>query len=263
MLNLFFIGFIAITLVGLLPYTYYIKVCGDKFSASAPEGYDYPKLTDFGITVVSAAFFMVAENCKGLFKPLVAPICKTQDPDKAEEKERRVNKMATCVYKALFFIGSSIWGYKVTVGQDWVPTELGGLSTERYYFKGFPYQEDLADQKMYLLVTMGYHFGSLLNTFVGERRTDFLEMTLHHFVTCYLYGGSYLHNTIHIAVVIAYLHDLADITANLLKLLAETKFGNVAGAMFFTHLALWGYTRNYLFAIIVYDLATKPVPVWD
>ena len=72
-----------------------------------------------------------------------------------------------------------------------------------------------------------------------------------------------MHNGIHIAVVIAFLHDIADIFVNLLKFFAESKYGNLAAGLFAIHLFTWGYTRNYLFFFYIRDLVIKPVPGMD
>ena len=71
---------------------------------------------------------------------------------------------------------------------------------------------------------MGYHVGGLAVHFIDSRRSDFLEMGLHHFMTIYLYGGCYMVNAWECGGVIAFLHDLADITTGLVKFLAESKF---------------------------------------
>jgi hypothetical protein len=59
--------------------------------------------------------------------------------------------------------------------------------------------------------TMGYHIGSILNhCFANEKSNDFLEMMLHHLCTIYLYGFSYMTNTL-IGAVVALIHDLPDV----------------------------------------------------
>ena len=107
--------------------------------------------------------------------------------------------------------------------------------------------------KMYFLVTLGYHAGGLIAHFIVARRSDFLEMALHHFLTLYLYGGCYMGNCLEGGGVIAFLHDIADITANLMKIMVETKYKNLTGCMFVGHMALWAYTRMYVFPIIIYE----------
>ena len=54
--------------------------------------------------------------------------------------------------------------------------------------------------------------------------------------------------------IIAYLHDIADITGNLMKILVETKYTNFTGITFVGHMALWAYTRMYVLPLIIYDV---------
>lgn len=92
---------------------------------------------------------------------------------------------------------------------------------------------------------MGYHVGSVINHFIGVKRTDFIEMALHHSVSVFLYGGCYLYNAWEIGGVIALIHDIADITTSMIKVLAETDYKYTTVAVFLFHMGLWFYTRNY------------------
>ena len=102
---------------------------------------------------------------------------------------------------------------------------------------------------------MGYHLGALTEHFFHSRRSDFIEMALHHFLSLYLYGGSYLCNAWECAGVIAFLHDTAAITTDLTKLLTETKYKWATATVFFFHLGLWSYTRMYVYPILIYELS--------
>jgi hypothetical protein len=71
-------------------------------------------------------------------------------------------------------------------------------------------------------------------------------MGLHHVVCIYLYGGCYLFNAWENGAAIAYLHDIADITSNITRMLAETKYTNTLAVLFVFHIGIWFYTRNYM-----------------
>ena len=103
---------------------------------------------------------------------------------------------------------------------------------------------------------MGYHCGGLITHFFGTRRNDFVEMGLHHILSLYLYGGAYLYNFIEVGCVIAFLHDIADITTNIVKALAETKLKIPTAIVFVFHMCIWFYTRNLLLPIYIYQLFT-------
>lgn len=70
-------------------------------------------------------------------------------------------------------------------------------------------------------------------------------MALHHLVSVFLYGGCYLYNAWEIGAVIALIHDIADITTSMIKVLAETNYTITTVSVFLFHMALWFYTRNY------------------
>lgn len=106
--------------------------------------------------------------------------------------------------------------------------------------------------KEYLLVTQGYHVGGLITHFFTARKNDFVEMALHHIVAFYLFSGCYLCNVWEIGSVIAYLHDIADITTNIVKALAETKYGKTTAVFFIYHMVVWFYTRNVLLPYMIY-----------
>ena len=93
---------------------------------------------------------------------------------------------------------------------------------------------------------MGYHVGGVFTHFFGTRRNDFLEMGLHHIVSIYLFGGMYLLNLWEAGSVIALLHDIADVTTNLTKMGAESRFKTALLTIFIFHMFLWFYTRNFL-----------------
>jgi hypothetical protein len=70
-------------------------------------------------------------------------------------------------------------------------------------------------------------------------------MALHHMVSVFLYGGCYLYNAWEIGAVIALIHDIADISTSMIKVLAETSYKLTTVAVFLVHMAVWFYTRNY------------------
>lgn len=107
---------------------------------------------------------------------------------------------------------------------------------------------------MYILVTQGYHLTSLLLHFFGERRNDFVEMALHHIVTIYLFSGCYLINCIDIGSVIAFLHDIADVTTSLTKCFAESKYKLGTIFFFILNMMIWAYTRNLILPMLIYDI---------
>lgn len=133
-----------------------------------------------------------------------------------------------------------------------MPKALGGRGTFMKHFDDFPYPKHAPLLGEYLLITMGYHVGGLINHFFHARKNDFVEMALHHIVAIYLFGGCYLCNVWEGGSVIALLHDIADITTNLVKMSAESKYGTATAIIFVTHMIIWFYTRNLLLPWMIY-----------
>ena len=121
-------------------------------------------------------------------------------------------------------------------------------------FDEHPYYKHAPGLKIYILVTMGYHVGGLITHFFGTRRNDFVEMGLHHIVAIYLFGGMYLYNIWEIGSAIAFLHDIADITTNWVKMLSETKDKKVLPVLFVTHMGIWFWTRLAVLPMYIYYL---------
>lgn len=119
-------------------------------------------------------------------------------------------------------------------------------------FKDYPYHEHTPGLKEYFLVTMGYHFGDLISHFLHTKRNDFFEMGLHHMVTIYLFGGSYLFNFEKYGAVIAYLHDIADILTSITRCLSNSKDKIFIGPIFVFKMFVWFWTRNVVFTILTY-----------
>jgi len=76
-------------------------------------------------------------------------------------------------------------------------------------------------------------------------------MGLHHLVTIYLLGGSYILNLWECGTIIAYLHDLSDVPAMLTKVSSNTVYNNISVIFFSITIIAWIWIRNYAFTDII------------
>ena len=142
--------------LGLIPFTYYVWYFATNAPKEAPEGYtEFTHYTDFWICCVSAVVFMAIEKTFMTVLPaIVGPICKTQedpnDPTKALEKQRRVKKMSSMIYKSCFFTFSASWGYSIMRNTDWLPRNLGGIGDIKNLWNNYPYAKHEKDLALYL-----------------------------------------------------------------------------------------------------------------
>ena len=94
---------------------------------------------------------------------------------------------------------------------------------------------------------MSVHTGGLLVHLYDARRNDFLEMLLHHTVTIYLLGFSYMFNVWETGTVVLFLHDSGEITVSLTRLFTETEYKKTTVGVFLSNTAIWFYARLIVF----------------
>ena len=105
-----FLTFALITLGIFIPFT---KACIDfiiRVEKNKPEGYVFPKASDFWMTGVAALCFAAIELiiCPIAGK-LYEPICKEQK--NLELRALKLRKMGDSTYKIIYFIWATWWGY--------------------------------------------------------------------------------------------------------------------------------------------------------
>lgn len=79
-------------------------------------------------------------------------------------------------------------------------------------------------------------------------------MFLHHVVTIFLYGQSFILHRASYAAVIMFLHDWADISTQFVRCFNETKYNGFALFWAVMMTISWGYTRLYVFPQVIYNV---------
>ena len=90
-----------------------------------------------------------------------------------------------------------------------------------------------------------------------EKTSDFIEMFLHHIITLYLFGFSYIFNQ-HIGAVVCFLHDVSDIFVSWTRVWGETKYNILTGTGLISILLIWVYTRVLIFGELIYTAFIIP-----
>lgn len=103
-------------------------------------------------------------------------------------------------------------GYYVLRDEPWLPRVLGGSGDVSRAF--LTMREAPSDKlKLYYMIQTGYHLQSLLYmVLLSPIRNDFIEMLLHHLVTLLLIVGSYMGNYTALGALIAFTHDIGDVS---------------------------------------------------
>ena len=78
-------------------------------------------------------------------------------------------------------------------------------------------------------------------------------MSFHHSVTIYLMIGSYMFNVWECGAVISFIHDFTDMVCHFLKASSHTTFDVVTIPTFIFFLLSWGYMRNIILPICIYQ----------
>merc|ERR550514_2424353 len=82
-------------------------------------------------------------------------------------------------------------------------------------------------------------------------------MSLHHLSCLFCYFSCYMINVPGLICLVNYLHDLADISINIARVLSESKFRNSCAVVFSMNCFVWAYTRLYVLPQIVYVIFTE------
>ena len=91
-------------------------------------------------------------------------------------------------------------------------------------------------------------------------RPDIIEMSLHHIVTIYLVGGSYLINYVNIGAIIEWIHNSTDILMSMVRVISETRYSKEAGFPVVTLLIIfWFLGRIVVFSGIIYMMHNTKV----
>jgi len=119
-----------------------------------------------------------------------------------------------------------------------------------------PYGESI---RVFFIGSLGYHILKTWEQVTAKiKRSDHIEMMLHHGLTVVLMVGSYLINLVEIGVLIIYIHDFADVWGHLGKCFSDTHFTLIK---YFNAVSMWAgllYSRIIAFPLIAYVAVTLP-----
>ena len=100
----------------------------------------------------------------------------------------------------------------------------------------------------------------LMRMHLQQKRSDFMEMILHHSVTVALIWFSYISDCIKIGSVVLFIHYLADVTTSGVKMCCETTFNTGFLCFGIPNHVLWPYSRIYVFSDLIINAVYKLPP---
>jgi hypothetical protein len=173
-------------------------------------------------------------------------------------------KIATNIFKIIFYLTTTIGGYSILSQLDYFPTQLGGSGYMSKMFEpGFPdafYHWKPQYFDFYYLSCLSYCLSDLVwLLFIYEMQTDFILMLLHHICTISLISFSYFTNYSNIGCIVLFLHDIGDIFVYVARCVInidiKSWIKSVVGVVL---LIVFIYTRIYVFAdliLVIYNYA--------
>lgn len=210
---------------------------------------EMPQFADLLIALaLSAVFVGLRLVLTKLFQPLGRVVL---SPTKRTSVER-VERFSTVLFKFLYFVGITSFGYYVMKDMAWLPPALGGKGAivNCFYTLDTPPSFMI---KVYTLLQLGYHFHSLVYMLLlTPIRNDFLEMMVHHVATIFLIGCSYLSNYTAPGALVAFVHDIGDVTGYAIKAVVDMGITPLTVVMYIILLISWAYSRLFVFPDMIY-----------
>jgi len=223
---------------------------------SARPSFLYPRFSDLQITLYALVIFVPLRIllAKRVFKSLgdyVIPTLQERKSWTQQDREARVDRFGTVMFKFIFFVFVTTYGYMLMKDCDFFPPQLGGHGTVSNAFMDFPFTPINPGLQTYYLIELGYHVQSLLFHIFGEHRNDYLEMMLHHTCAVLLVLFSYFSNFLRIGSLVLFVHDIADVFGYALKAMVDTKHVKITLTLYACLLVVWAYARFYCFPALI------------
>jgi len=181
-----------------------------------------------------------------VFKPLGNKLIR-QNEWTEEERKEKISRFADNSFKFLYYSIITFWGWTLIRSTPWCPPILGGSGETKNAWLDYPFQESIPYIKEYYLVQLGYHVHNLLTLVGTPRKSDFMEMTLHHICAVVLIWFSYMVNFIRIGTLVFLLHDIGDIIVYLGKATADTYYTKFTATLLVLLSFIWFSTRLFIF----------------
>lgn len=124
------------------------------------------------------------------------------------------------------------------------------------FWIGYPHWRMEPTTKAYYLLQFSYWLQQMLIAAfrIEKPRSDFVELIIHHLVTLWLVGWSYLTNLTMIGTTIFVSMDISDTFLGLSKCINYTKYKRTSEVSFAIFLCIWTYFRHWQNFRILYSV---------
>lgn len=183
-------------------------------------------------------------------------LLRTNRPNKV--KSVKVQKFAQSTMETIFYGSFFLMGCRIIKSQIWLwPSNL--------WWKSQPDNSKIGDDVTFFYIAYcARYFQAFFMLFLEEKRKDFLEMLIHHSVTCLLIYLSYCYGYVIVGCVIMVLLDPADVPLHIAKQCLYLKeIGSKQNGLFtWSNLADFWF---FIFAVtfIISRIVFYPYVVWS
>ncbi|KAL8278089.1 hypothetical protein RQP46_009549 [Phenoliferia psychrophenolica] len=178
---------------------------------------------------------------------------------------RKMERFMEQGYAIVYFSASSAAGLYVMRTQDswWYRTE--------HFWIGYPHWDMPRVVKTYYLTQFAYWLQQALVMIAGleKPRDDYIELIIHHIITLWLVGASYLVNLTQIGIAIFVSMDIPDLLLAISKCINYAGLENTGNVSFVLFMLTWGYLRHFENIRILhsvwtqFQLVPQEARVWD
>lgn len=204
------------------------------------------RLQDFGISIAFALLLLAARiGLENLISKRVTKL--------GARNQRRLTE--NTFYTAYYLMAFSFYRLVVVPSVDWsTPLFTNKNEIISNMLTPYPAPMNMAE-RIYYIQAGGYYVSVMFFLILFDpRRSDFLELMLHHFVTLGLVVGSYLFGYVRMGMVILALHDIGDIFLYGAKAVHYLGYAGWDTALFAVFAVTFYITRLVMYSRLVYAI---------
>ncbi|KAA1092402.1 Ceramide synthase 6 [Puccinia graminis f. sp. tritici] len=148
------------------------------------------------------------------------------------------------------------WGSATLIGMRVMASQPTWWYNTAEFWKGYPHWRMEPTTKVYYLLQFSYWLQQMLiaSLRIEKPRSDFVELIIHHLVTLWLVGWSYVTNLTMIGTTIFVSMDISDTFLGLSKCINYTKYQRTSEVSFAIFLCIWTYFRHWQNIRILYSV---------
>ncbi len=184
---------------------------------------------------------------------------KYKQPSMKKIGDQYRHKLANHLYKISFYIGITIFGYFVLKDLPYFPKSMGGKGhMSAMFLPGFPnsyFHEKPPLFNFYYNLNLAYFFCDFIFLFISDKKSDFINMLLHHICTISLIMFSFITNYSNIGCLVLFCHMESDILGHAIRFVVQTDlhifFHGLTGIAFISNFI---YMRQYVLGEMIYIL---------